>query len=73
LEQSTPGTTHLVSVFGIQLKIYKAALCDQEHVFVTAQPPGLTSSTISRGSKVARAKFSPLRTLTNDVAILGLT
>jgi hypothetical protein len=69
--QSTPGSAHLASVIGIQLRIYEAVLCDQEHVFVTAQPPMLTSLSISRDPKKTKANFPPLRTLANDVTISG--
>lgn len=39
--QSTPGTTSLVPIFGILLKIFEATLGDRDHVFITAQPPGI--------------------------------
>jgi hypothetical protein len=69
--QSTPGTTYLVSVFSIQLKIYEATLCDEEHVFVTTWPPRLPSSTTSGSSRLAKVKILPLRTLADGVAILS--
>ena len=39
--QSTPGTTPLVSKFGILLNVFEATLGDRDHVFITAQPPGI--------------------------------
>ena len=42
---------------------------DQEHVFVTAQPPKFPAA--SGALELAEAKLSPLRTVTDDVAILG--
>ena len=38
--QSIPATSRLISSFGIQLKIFEAALGDQDHVVVTGQLPG---------------------------------
>lgn len=68
--QSTPATSRLISRFGIQLRIFEAALCDHDHVVVTEKlpriPVPITSRTVIMGTGKAN-----LNKVKNGVLIIG--